>query len=258
MNQKSKTDMEDVEEILNAELPPFPGKIRHYGKYKKIRLSEKQKKWMRENFPIFENKRLMAASGLRNSLLHKFANELNLKKSEIGMLAIRKRQAAHICKVCEENGYYDKLRRRGMGKPCLDALKVWQKTHVSNLFQIKEKNPERWKEIHDKAKANRIVAINNEKKRVRLGLPTRTKMRFVHYGEAMTRRQLSYRSRALKKGYILGDPYSDERWMIFYDDETERSELMERRAGSFGFVILPNDYEVKANHDFYITGTNYG
>ena len=247
--------MEDVEEILNAELPPFPGKIRHYGINRKIRLSEKQKKWMMENFPIFENKRLMAASGLRNSLLHKFANELGLKKSEIGFLAIKKRQAAHICKVCEENGYYDKLRKRGMGKPCIDGLNEWRKVHKSNLYLIKERNPERWKEIHRKAVTTRNAAIKGEKRRVRLGLPTRTKMRFVHYGEPMARRQLSYRYRALKKGYILGDPYSDERWMIFYDDETERSELMERNAGNFGFTILPNDYEVKANHDYYITGT---
>ena len=250
--------MESVEDILNAELPPFPGKLRHYGINKKIRLSEKQKKWMRENFPIFENKRLMDASGLSNSSLHRFANELGLKKSEIGWLAIKKRQAAHVCKVCEENGYYDKLRKRGMGKSCLDALKVWQKTHVSNLYQIKKRNPERWKEIHNRAVATRIRSIKDELKRVRLGLPTRTKMRFIHYGEPMTRRQISYRYRALKKGYLLGDPFSDERWMIFYDDETERSELMEQRADKFGFVILPNDYEVKANHEYYITGTNYG
>lgn len=82
LNPKSKTDMEDVNDILNAELPPFPGKIRHYGKYKKIRLSEKQKKWLSENFPIFENKRLMEASGLKHVTLHKLASELNLKKKQ--------------------------------------------------------------------------------------------------------------------------------------------------------------------------------
>ena len=86
-----------------------------------IQLTDDQKAWLIRWFPEEENSRLMAASGLTYSTLHRFARQLNLQKSEAGMARIKKRQARHIKKVCERNGYYDSLRGHTPSEACLEG-----------------------------------------------------------------------------------------------------------------------------------------
>ena len=120
---------------------PFPGEItkqvvqRPYlrqgkqlvQKVPKIVLTAEQEDWLRTYFPLIENKRLMKLSGLKDSSLHRFAREFGLKKSEEGMHAIKKRQAAHIKRLCQKNGYYESMRGRPAPEEFLKAnLKMWQ------------------------------------------------------------------------------------------------------------------------------------
>lgn len=78
--------------------------------YHKRQLTDYQLEWLKDHFHDKENSKLASALNISQSTLHRFARDLKLTKSEAGMRAIKKRQAAQIKKVCEENGYYDSLR----------------------------------------------------------------------------------------------------------------------------------------------------
>ena len=99
----------------------FPGTITRMPPHGKIVLSEEQEAWFRKWFPEVENSRLMKASGLTHDSLHRLARARGLKKSKKGLAGIKKRQAAHIKKVCEKNGYYASMRGKAPCKACRDA-----------------------------------------------------------------------------------------------------------------------------------------
>ena len=75
--------------------------------YHKRQLTNYQLEWLKDHFHDKENSKLSSALNISLSTLHRFARELELTKSEAGMRAIKKRQAAQIKKVCEENGYFE-------------------------------------------------------------------------------------------------------------------------------------------------------
>jgi hypothetical protein len=59
-------------------------------------MTDEQKDWLRETFPVTENREIMKVMGVSWPTLHKLAHELALKKSEDGLKAIRQRK-------CEEH-----------------------------------------------------------------------------------------------------------------------------------------------------------
>lgn len=59
-------------------------------------LTDEQKDWLRETFPVTENRKIMEVMGISWPTLHKLAHELGLRKSEEGLKAIRQRK-------CEEH-----------------------------------------------------------------------------------------------------------------------------------------------------------
>ena len=59
-------------------------------------LSDEQKAWLAETFPVTKNREIMKAMGVSLPTLHKIANELGIKRNEDGMKAIRQRE-------CEEH-----------------------------------------------------------------------------------------------------------------------------------------------------------
>lgn len=59
-------------------------------------MTDEQKDWLRETFPVTENREIMKVMGISWPTLHKLAHELALKKSEEGIKAIRQRK-------CEEH-----------------------------------------------------------------------------------------------------------------------------------------------------------
>jgi len=59
-------------------------------------MTDEQKNWLRETFPVTENREIMKVMGISWPTLHKLAHELALKKSEEGIKAIRQRK-------CEEH-----------------------------------------------------------------------------------------------------------------------------------------------------------
>lgn len=76
---------------------PFPGEMQKVtSRAHPYTLSDEQKAWLAETFPVTENREIMKVMGLSWPTLHKIAHEMGLKKSEAGMKAIRQRK-------CEEH-----------------------------------------------------------------------------------------------------------------------------------------------------------
>ena len=234
-------------------LPPCPSlPVKRVGL--KYVLNEEQEEWLRKVFPEFENYRIMDEIGLKFATFHRIARDLGLKKSEEGLKGIMHRTAQKAKRTSEKNGYYDSMRRRGISKECLEGFKRYAKSdrYVHPLKVMKAKNPKKYEAFMRKKSQDRKKRMAEEKKRIMLGLPRMTKMCIVE--RKYTRREIHRRYFALKYGYSVGYPFGNERMMIFYNDETERHPLFEKNAIKDGFVIMPEDAEVKAIHDYYNTG----
>lgn len=69
---------------------PFPGELqKRVCKSHPYTLNDDQKEWMREVFPVTENKQIMAELGVSWPTLHKLSNELGLKKNPDWLKSVR-------------------------------------------------------------------------------------------------------------------------------------------------------------------------
>lgn len=210
-----------------------------------IVLTPEQEAWLRRWYPEVENPILLKASGMSHSTLHRFAREFGLVKSEKGIKGIRKRQAAHIKKVCEANGYYDSLRGKPVSEACLQATaKMWQEIRDGKRehpFKImKRTNPRKYKKWLERRSEARREQVRKEIRREIYGLPRKTKLKIVVMNK-FTRSQVCHRYYALKRGYILMEDCSEqggERYNIYYDDLTERAPIFERNLIKDGFNLM--------------------
>ena len=210
-----------------------------------IVLTTEQEAWLRRWYPEVENPILMKASGMSHSTLHRFAREFGLVKSEKGIKGIRKRQAAHIKKVCEANGYYDSLRGKPVSEACLQATaKMWQEIRDGKRehpFKIMQRtNPRKYKKWLERRSEARREQVRKEIRREIYGLPRKTKLKIVVMNK-FTRSQVCHRYNALKRGYILMEDCSEqggERYKIYYDDLTDRAPIFERKLIKDGFKLM--------------------
>ncbi len=208
-------------------------------------LTSEQKKWFRRCFPEVENKRLMEAMGITESTLHRLARKMKLTKSEKGLKGIKKRQAAHIKRTCERNGYYDSLRGKPISDACMEGFKkyiedVKSKRRLHPLKVMKEQNPRKYKKLMRKRSTERTELIRKEKFRQDFGLPRQTRLRIIL--TPYKRSQVRRRYNALQRGYIVMSDTSEqggERYNIYYDDDTVRSDKFENNLRKDGFSVKP-------------------
>lgn len=211
-------------------------------------LTDGQKYWLCRWFPVIENTRLMKASGMTHGTLHRFARQLGLKKSEKGLHGIMKRQAKLCRKINEASGYYDSLR----GKPPSEAsragtARMWQEIREGKRehpFRIMaKKNPRKYRQYMARKSESRKELIRKELLRVKYGLPRQTRLSMV-VNCKYTTSQKSHRYNAANRGYILAADRSEaggERYNIYYNDDTERSEQFENNLRKDGFRVLQWD-----------------
>ena len=207
-------------------------------------LTDEQEAWLCRWYPEVENGVLMQASGLTHSSLHRFARELHLTKSEKGFKAIKRRQAAHVKKLCEANGYYDSMRGKRPSDAAMEATKKrWQEVREGKrehpIKAIKRKNPRRYKKMMLKRSEERKETIRKERRRDLYGLERKTKLRLPM--NKYTKRQVSHRYNALKRGYYVMLDCSEgsgERYNIYYNEETKRSQYFERNLINDGFNVV--------------------
>ena len=186
----------------------------------------------------------MKMSGMSHSTLHRFAREFGLTKSAKGIKRIKKRQAAHIKKVCERNGYYDSIRGKQPSEACRQATaQMWQdirdgkREHPARI--MKRKNPRKYRKWMERKSIERKEAIRKEIRRVVYGLERKTRLKCIVMCP-YTKRQTSHRYNALKRGYIVMQDCSEqggERYNIYFDQDTERSPIFENNLLKDGFRI---------------------
>ena len=209
----------------------------------KLVLDEAQEEWMRKYFPKTENSKLAEASGMSHSTLHRFARKMGLTKSKSGLEAIKRRQAAHIRRVLTKNGYYDSLRGKPMSKAFREgAARIWQEIREGKrdhpLVVLRRKNPREYNRKMRQKSHERKELYRKEELRIRYGLQPKTRLRIVMC--KYTRRQVAHRSSALKRGYIIMEDCSEqggERYNIYYDNDTKRTQMFERNLINDGFRI---------------------
>lgn len=244
-------------------LPPFPGELKRslvarpfttkrgrqgcqhvYA----VVLTPEQQQWFVTNFPEHENEKLMKASGLGWSTLHRYAREMHLQKSPEGLHRIMLRQGQKAKRTCEKNGYYDSIRGRKPSEQCRAASRqMWQEIRDGKREHPREKmkreHPRKYRNIAKRISESRRELWRKEKLRDIYGLTRQTHLRLVH--QPMTTRQVNHRHNAVKKyNYIvldLHDPCSDpsDRMLIYYDNDTRRSTRFERNLIRDGFKVLP-------------------
>ena len=227
----------------------FPGEVLRYGGSNgtKIHLTDEQREWLVRWFPVTENSRLAKAIGICIDKVRFFARELGLEKSAEGLKAINRRRVKKATKTNEKNGCYDRKR----GKPVSEATKAgqrrrWQKIHSGELESpityIRNTDPKRYDDLLKMKSAKRKELIRKEKLRMVYGLGRKTKLKAVVM-KAYTQSQTHHRCSALKRGYLLDVDCSEGtlgRYVIYYDEQTERSEKFEENCRKDGFMIMPD------------------
>lgn len=227
-------------------MKPFPGEL---GKEKRgsrwfLVLNEDQKAWFVKWFPVTENKRLAKAMGVCISTVQKFASELDIRKSEAGMKAIKRRQTAAMLKANIRNGCYDRKR----GHPVSEATMAgnrrrWEEQRLGiredAAAKMKRENPKKYAEWMRKKSEERKELIRKEKMRVVYGLERQTTLKAVVL-KPYTRSQIHHRHMALEYGYLLDEDCREGqpgRYIIYYDDKTDRHPRFEQMCLANGFTF---------------------
>jgi len=222
----------------------FPGEIEmaHNGKVHYLVLNEEQKEWLRRWFPETENCRLAKAMGISLYKLHDFARKLGLTKSEAGMKAIKRRQTKAMAKTNERNGCYDRKRGHPVSEATLAGnRKRWEEyrsgLRESTYETLRRRDPKKYQAVKELRSQNRRELIEKEKRRIIYGLERKTNIKVVVM-KPYTRSQTSHRHNALLRGYLLDEDCSEGqpgRYVIYYDEETNRSERFEKNCIADGF-----------------------
>jgi hypothetical protein len=213
-----------------------------HGKVQRRVLNDEQLEWLRRWFPTTENKRLSKAMKISLFKLHEFARENGLTKSEAGMKAIKRRQVKAMVKTNEKNGCYDRKR----GRPVSEATREgnrrrWEEERLglreNVMLKMRRENPEKYAEIMKKRSQERKESIRKEKMRIIYGLERKTRLKIIVM-KKYTRSQIAHRHDALRRGYLLDEDCSEGqpgRYVIYYDDKTQRSERFEKNCIADGF-----------------------
>lgn len=222
---------------------PFPGVVTR--KSRTFVLTQEQEDWLRTYFPMMDNPRLIKLSGIKIWTLRRFARELGLEKSEKSVKAIWKRRAQKAKRTCEKNGFYDSMRGKGYSDACRQAVKkMWQEVREgkreSPFSRMKRENPKKYRAWKKNMSTSRAELIRQEQLRLKYGMKRKTNLTMI-ISQPYTRKQHVHRHSALLRGYLLAEDCSEqggERWNIYYDDHTQRSERFEQNLIKDGFHVL--------------------
>ena len=226
-------------------MKPFPGTITHGGaNHRRVELNNEQREWFAHYYPMNENERLSKAMGISKESVRVQARQLRLEKSESGLRAIRRRQTKAMAKTNERNGCYARKRGHPPSEATLKGnLKRWEETRQGfrddPVTMLRKHHPKKYQAAMEKKRQERKESIRKEKMRIIYGLERKTNLKVVVMNP-YTRSQLHHRCNALQRGYLLDEDCSEGqpgRYVIYYDDKTERSELFERNCIADGFTF---------------------
>lgn len=230
-------------------MTPYPGTTEMTrDKIHRRVLNDEQREWLCRWFPTIENSRLAKAMGVSLYKLHCFARELNLTKSEAGWRSIKQRQTKAMAKTNRKNGCYDRKRGHAPSEATLQgARRRWEEyrqgLRESTYEALKRRDPKRYEDVRQMRSTNRREMIAKEKRRIIYGLERKTNLKIVVM-KPYTRSQIHHRCNALKRGYLLDMDCSEGqpgRYVIYYDEETERSAKFEANCIKDGFTFMPDE-----------------
>ena len=166
-------------------MQPFPGNIKRAKTgYHPYILNREQKRWLKETFPVTENRLVEKAMGVTHPTLYRIAHDMKLKKSEDGLKAIKQRAADN---------------HRLMNKHERLRLMSGQKQEKCGNIRIRSYTR---KQAHCRYRA---AALYN---------------------------YIIYPGKSMKE-------HDPDRFKIFYDEQTERSNRFEKTCIRYGLKIEP-------------------
>lgn len=188
----------------------------------------------RRLFPTTLNRDMMRLFGISFETMQRFKRKLGLTKN---MTTIRRKQAAIVKKICEENGYYDSLRGKAPSEACIEAIRKKRAAGFHPWRELKHTNPRKYRKMLEKMSEHRKALWQKEKFRVYNGFEQHTKLRIPY--APYNRMQLSFRNTAKAMGYVPGNKsIPSERFVIFYTENTKRSALKEQNGEMIGFRFI--------------------
>ena len=206
---------------------------------KRIELTEEQREWLKRWYPKTENRVCAEAMGVSTDTVWYLARNMGLTKSVQGMKAIRRRAVAKTKETCEANGYYDSLR----GKEASAALQQYRDKLRRGEIEppitvMKRTRPKVYRAMNRRRSETMTETLRKERLRQFYGMERKTKWHLPT--NRYTDSQISHRHNALRRGYFVMMDVSDaggERYNIYYDKDTVRSEKFEQNCIKDGFTI---------------------
>jgi len=103
-------------------MTPFPGTLqREVSHCHAYLLTDEQREWLAETFPVTENERVIKAMGISYPTLYNMVNRLGIRKTKEGLRAIRQRKAELHKRMCRQ----ERLRLLGGGRPqCCQNIRL--------------------------------------------------------------------------------------------------------------------------------------
>ena len=181
-------------------------------------------------YPVTMNRDMMRLFGISFSTMQRFKRQLGLEKK---MKTIRHKQAQLAKRICEENGYYESMRGKA---PCEAAMEATRKLRATGWhpMQVVRKNKRRYQRLMAQRSEKRKELMKKERIRVDRGMEQHTNLHIPYdpYGKKRT----AFKSTCKRVGYIPGKAHDpNERWIIYYNNDTKRGELREKHGIALGF-----------------------
>ena len=190
----------------------------------------------RRLYPVTMNRDMMRMFGISFSVMQRFKRSMGLEKK---MQTIRHKQAELTKKICEANGYYDSIRGKALSEAALEAMRQLRSSGWHPM-QVVRKNKRRYQRMMEKRSEKRKELMRKERLRVDWGLEQHTKL-YLPY-DPYGRKRICFKNCARKVGYIPGNArIPEERWTIFYDENTKRGEIREKHGIALGFTFKPQN-----------------
>ena len=190
----------------------------------------------RRLYPVTMNRDMMRMFGISFSVMQRFKRKMGLEKK---MQTIRHKQAELTKKICEANGYYDSIRGKALSEAAMEAVQQLRATGWNPWVTLK-KDKKRYNRVCRKLRETRHAIVARDRLRINMGLEPIYNLNLPYdpYG----RKRIYFRNMCKTAGYIPGDARKqDERWTIFYDENTKRGEIREKHGIALGFTFKPQN-----------------
>lgn len=179
-------------------------------------MDEKMKEWLIKHYKHTKNSIIIEKFGLSKYYLHKYAQELGLKKSR-----------AFIIKVSKENSKKGLAILAEKGWPPKGYIIPNQDKRIESLKARKGKRMP--KAIREKCAEGIRNTFKSEKRRVLFGLPQKTKLKVVKSPKG----KIHCRWKMRKLGYIIDKGGN----VAYYNETTIRNKHFEERIKQYGVII---------------------